>query len=226
MAPPLLHTSVSCHSSADDVSNDFMPQKPAPAIFAMALRPHPLDMPAYVDNPYPKTAPRPLTGTKVYVMGRITEPEPMAAMQDALQHAGARVVLDWTTYDKHMGNPSTSRKMELLHVEGDSGLGGVAASNVVVAVFTDGAYPYTSTIAQIAAAIAMNRRVVRVVTPAVAAAIQAASLATTTPWLQGRAALPAFVDDPFWHVGGSKSVIVTSADEAIAAIRGMGLVAA
>jgi len=40
--------------------------------YSMALRPHPLDMPTDVDNPYPKTAPRPLTGTKVYVMGRIT----------------------------------------------------------------------------------------------------------------------------------------------------------
>jgi len=162
----------------------------------------------------------PLAGMNIYVAGRFTEPQPVRAMQRALKEAGASVTFDWTTYADANEPISAAAKLAMLPSEGELCLGGVRDAEVVVAVFTDTdpKYPYAGTIAELTSAIAMNRRVVRVVPPAVAAALISAAADASTPWSDVRPTLPSFASNPFWTLGGDRNVLATEVSGVIAAI--------
>ena len=167
----------------------------------------------------------------MYVAGRFTEPEPVRALQAALRARGALVTADWTVDAAADTSGRTAAQfLDDMPAAAKVYLDGVAAADVVVALFTDSdpAYPYAGTTCELTAARLMNKPIVRIVPPSVFAALAALAAAchsdecAAPSWTSVASSLPTYVKCPFWHPsptqgrdGKAVDVLVDSEDEAV-----------
>jgi len=130
---------------------------------------------------------------RVYVAGGFPFKDEIRAVQTAVRDAGHIITHDWTEVEEGLApTPADLARYSVLDLDG------VRTADAVLVCFSDPAYPYRGTFAELAAALALGKRVV----------------------ILDR--IPGFVDDagvrrvPFYHDPGA--TVVKQLDEALGAL--------